>query len=84
MSSGAGRGRGASESGRGGRRDSYADSAARSSDRVLRSSDTNTGMLSSWLNNDRRNVHESNSAIRPGDDMVRSPSSGAFMGGMRA
>ena len=82
MSSGAGRGRGASESGRGGKRDSYADSAARTSDRVLRSSDSNSGMLSSWLNNDRRNVHESNSAIRPEDDMVRSPSSGAFMGGM--
>ena len=65
MLSGAGRGRGASVSGRGGRRDSYADSAARSSDRVLRSSDTNTDMLSSWLNCDRRNVHESNSGQIP-------------------
>ena len=82
LSMGYGRGRGGSESGRGGRRDSYVDSGARGSDRVLRSADTNTGMMSAWLNNERRITHDPNtaSAIQSEDTITRSPGSSSFLG----
>ena len=68
--------------GRGGRRDSYVDSAFRGSDRVLRSSESNTGMRSSWLISDCK---LSNGAARmhSESDMARSrPGSSLFTAGM--
>ena len=50
--SGVARGRRSGDLGRGGRRDSYADSVqSRGSERALRSSESNFGIMTSWLNN---------------------------------